>query len=677
MSKNIPTSQTIIHNIEKLRAEIHEHNYRYYVLDAPIASDAEYDRLLRELQELEKQHPELITADSPTQRVGAEPSKAFNEVQHEVPMLSLDNAFTTEEVQAFDKRIKDRLKNHEDIEYCCEPKLDGLAVNLLYIDGKLVQAATRGDGYTGEDITTNIRTIQSIPLQLRGKNYPAHVEVRGEVYMPKTSFAALNKHAEEHGEKIFVNPRNAAAGSLRQLDPRITAKRDLAIFCYGVGKITGHTLPDRHSAMLQQLNSWGLRTNPETHVQKNIAQCLDYYQTLANKRPHLPYEIDGVVYKVDRRDLQQELGFVARAPRWAIAHKFPAQEESTQILDVEFQVGRTGVLTPVARLKPVFVGGATVSNATLHNMDEIERKDIHIHDFVIIRRAGDVIPEVVSVITERRPKDVKKIHLPKHCPICGADVIRIEDEAAARCSGELYCPAQRKENIKHFASRKALNIDGLGDKLVEQLVDLKFINNAADLYTLTAEQLENLERMGKKSAENLVAALEKSKTTTLPRFLYALGIREVGEATALALAQHFRDLEKLMRVDEEILQTVPDIGPVVAANIAAFFQQKHNLEIIQQLIAHGIHWSKISAPPAHEQPLAGKNFVLTGTLSNMSRDQATAKLQALGAKVSGSVSKKTAYVVAGAEPGSKLTDAQKLGVAVLNEEEFLRLLEIR
>jgi DNA ligase (NAD+) len=657
--------------LEKLRTEINEHNYRYYVLDEPSIPDAEYDRLMRELQVLEQQHPELITADSPTQRVGATPAKVFHEVQHEVPMLSLDNAFDEQEVLAFDQRVKDRLKIEEDIEYCCEPKLDGLAVSILYINGQLQRAATRGDGYTGEDITNNIRTIPTVPLHLRGKNYPEVLEVRGEVYMPRKGFLELNKQAEKIGEKVFANPRNAAAGSLRQLDPAITAKRPLDFFCYSIGKSTS-ALPNTHHEILQQLRDWGLRINSEIVIAKNIQQCLQFYQKILKQREKLAYDIDGVVYKVNRLAWQRQLGFVARAPRWALAHKFPAQEELTEIIDVEFQVGRTGTLTPVARLKPVFVGGATVSNATLHNMDEVQRKDIHIGDTVIIRRAGDVIPEIVSAVINKRPANAKKIKLPKHCPICHADVIRAEGEAAARCSGELFCPAQVKENIKHFASRKAMNIDGLGDKLVDQLVNTKLIHNIADLYQLTVAQLAELDRMGEKSAENIYHALEKSKTTTLPRFLYALGIREVGEATALNLAQYFQDLEKIKHADEETLQTVPNIGPVAAKYLASFFQQKHNLEIIERLLKSGVHWPKISA--AKHQPLLGKTFVLTGSLTTLSREQATEQLQALGAKVSGSVSKKTSYVVAGTDPGSKLKNAEKLGVTVLDEENFLKLL---
>lgn len=659
----------------KLRAELDEHNYRYYILDAPIVSDAQYDRLLRELQELEQQYPALVTSDSPTQRVGAAPLKAFKEVKHKIPMLSLDNAFSREEVLAFEHRIKERLHTTGEIEYCCEPKMDGLAVSLLYVDGQLTQAATRGDGYTGEDITANIRTVKSVALHLRGKDYPKVLEVRGEVYLPKKGFAALNARAAEKGEKVFVNPRNAAAGSLRQLDSKITASRPLAIYCYGVGEVQHGHLPDRHSEILHKLAEWGLRISSEIKVEKGIEKCLRYYQHMMDKRNALPFEIDGIVYKVDSIELQQRLGFVARAPRWATAHKFPAQEELTQVQAVEFQVGRTGALTPVARLKPIFVGGVTVSNATLHNMDEIERKDVRIGDTVIVRRAGDVIPEVAGVVKERRPHDAKKIKLPKQCPICGSEVLKPEGEAVARCEGGLYCPAQRKEAIKHFASRKAMDINGLGDKIVEQLVDEKLIANVADLYSLTLKQLAALERMGEKSAENTLMAIEKSKNTTLPRFLYALGIRDVGEATAYNLAMHYSTLEKIMVVDEEELQNVQDIGPIVAAHAFAFFKQAHNREIIKKLIKHGIHWRNMPAIDSSKLPLASKTFVLTGTLATMSRDEATAQLQKLGAKVSGSVSKKTAYVVVGEDPGSKLTDAKKLGVTIINEKDFIKLLK--
>ncbi len=666
----------------ELRTQLQEHNYRYYVLDDPSVPDAEYDRLFRELQALEAQYPELITPDSPTQRVGAEPLASFGQVRHTVPMLSLANAFAESEVLAFNRRICERLQKaglqHAGIDYACEPKLDGLAVSILYIDGSLHQAATRGDGATGEDITQNVRTIPAVPLHLRGSDFPPVLEVRGEVYMPKAGFAALNQRAEQRGEKIFANPRNAAAGSLRQLDPKITATRPLAIFCYGIGQVDDmFAMPERHSELLACLKAWGLPVCPENKVVNGEQECLDFYAKLAQKRAQLPYEIDGVVYKVDRFDWQQTLGFVSRAPRWAVAHKFPAQEEMTQLVDVEFQVGRTGVLTPVARLQPVFVGGVTVSNATLHNMDEIARKDVRIGDTVIVRRAGDVIPEVVSSIKEKRPKNSREIVLPTQCPVCGSDVIRAEGEAAARCSGGLFCEAQRKEAIKHFASRKAMDIEGLGDKIVEQLVDEGLIRDVADIFVLRGSQLAALERMGDKSAENLVQAIAQSKQTTLARFLFALGIREVGEATAKNLSEHYGGLAAIMQADVEMLQTVSDVGPVVAQHIVAFFRQTHNQEVIAKLQAAGVQWEECD--PAQKtvgpQPLDGQTYVLTGTLSSMTRDEAKAKLQALGAKVAGSVSKKTSAVVAGAEAGSKLTKAQDLGVDVLDEEAFLALLD--
>lgn len=669
-------SKKIIEQIEKLREQINEHNYSYYVLDNPIIPDAEYDRLLRQLQELETQYPSLITGESPTQRIGAEPIKAFPEVQHEIPMLSLDNAFSEEEIEQFDKRIKDRLDTPNEISYCCEPKLDGLAVSIVYKEGLLVRGSTRGDGYTGEEVTSNIRTINSIPLKLRGKGFPKVLEVRGEVFMPKAGFKRLNELAVKQGTKQFVNPRNAAAGSIRQLDPQLTATRPLSFFCYGLGKVEKGHLPNTHYAILEALSEWGLPINKESKVVKGPKGCLEFYHKMEKKRESLPYEIDGVVYKVDQLLLQQELGFVSRAPRWAIAHKFPAQEELTQIIAVEFQVGRTGILTPVARLKPIFVGGATVSNATLHNMDEVERKDVKVGDTIIIRRAGDVIPEIVSVVKERRPRDVKPIVLPKHCPVCHSEVIKPEGETAARCTGGLFCAAQRKEGIKHFASRRAMDINGLGDKLVDQLVEQGLVHNVADLYSLTQPQIADLERSGDKSAVNLCKAIEKSKTTTLPRFLFALGIREVGEATALNLAKHFRSIEKISAADEELLQSVSDIGPIVATHIAAFFRQSHNIEVIKKLRKQGVHWPEIAAPNESQQPLAGKTFVLTGTLSSMSRDEAKQKLQDLGAKVSGSVSSKTSYVVVGSDPGSKLDEAQRLGVEILDEPRFLKLLKI-
>lgn len=670
----MPAPDSIVRRIEALRREIREHNYRYYVLDDPSVPDAEYDRLMRELETLEAAHPELVTPDSPTQRVGAEPADRFGEVRHVIPMLSLANAFSEDDLNAFYKRIRDRLGTDDDIEFAAEPKLDGLAVSLLYEDGKLVRGATRGDGVTGEDITQNIRTIKTIPLALHGEDWPQVLEVRGEVYMPRKGFEALNARARERGEKTFVNPRNAAAGSLRQLDPRITAERPLAMFCYGVGKVEGAALPDRQSAILERLQDWGLRVCPERDVVTGPAGCLDYYRRIGAQRDRLPYEIDGVVYKVNRIDLQEDLGFVSRAPRWAIAHKFPAQEEITLLRDVEFQVGRTGALTPVARLEPVFVGGVTVSNATLHNMDEIERKDVHIGDTVIVRRAGDVIPEVVGVVAERRPKDARPVRLPAVCPVCGSEVVRAEGEAVARCSGGLYCAAQRKEAIKHYASRRAMDIEGLGDKLVDQLVEAGLVDHVDDLYRLTPAQVASLERMGEKSAQNLIEAIDRSRQTTLERFIFALGIREVGEATARALALHFGDLAPLMQADEEALQQVPDVGPIVARHVVSFFHQPHNREVIDRLLAAGIEWEAIEVTPAGEQPLAGRTYVLTGTLESMTRDEAKARLMALGAKVSGSVSKKTTAVIAGAEAGSKLAKAESLGVEILSEEDLKALL---
>lgn len=659
--------------IESLRHKIDEHNYRYHVLDAPIISDAEYDHLFQRLKKLEEQHPALITPDSPTQRIGAAPLKVFSSVQHDVPMLSLDNAFNEESIFAFDRRIRERLKTHTAIQYCCEPKMDGVAMSVRYKNGLLIQAATRGDGTTGEDVTENVKTITMLPLRLRGKNHPHIVDVRGEVFMSKKGFASLNEQAAKTGDKIFANPRNAAAGSLRQLDSRITASRPLEIYCYGVGVLKGDKLPKTHSEMLQQLADWGLRINPLIKVVEGPEGCLAYYHTMLTKRERLPYEIDGVVYKVNSLAEQAELGFVTRAPRWAVAHKFPAEEAFTTIEAVEFQVGRTGALTPVARLAPVHVRGVTVSNATLHNMDEITRKDIHIGDTVIVRRAGDVIPEVYAVVKERRPKHVKRILLPKHCPVCHSAIEQIEGEAVARCTGGLICPAQRKESIKHFASRHAMNIEGLGDKLVEQLVDTKLISSVADIYHLTQHQLENLERMGTKSADNLLAEIEKSKNTTLPRFLYALGIREVGEATAKQLAEHFKTLPALQEASEETLQSVQDIGPVVSAHISNFFHEAHNREVIRKLIKAGVHWPDIKVNK--NLPLAGKTFVITGTLSDMSREEAKERLEKLGGKVSGSVSSKTNYVVVGADPGSKLDKAKKLGIELLKDAEFNNFLK--
>jgi len=662
----------------ELRTQIDHHNYRYHVLDDPEVSDQQYDRLLQELKALEAQHPELITPDSPTQRVGASAVSELDEVVHTTAMLSLDNAFTEEDVLNFDRRVRERLEDAREIEYSAEPKLDGLAVSFRYEQGRLVQAATRGDGFRGEDVTHSVRTIKSLPLQLRA-GAPAVLEVRGEVFLTIAGFKAMNERALAAGEKVFVNPRNAAAGSIRQLDPRLAASRPLDVFLYAVGETSGWKLPVRHSETLAQLREWGLKVSPLTRVVRGAQGCLDYYREIGSRRAKLPYEIDGVVYKVDRLLQQRELGFVARAPRWAIAHKFPAHEENTVVRGVEFQVGRTGALTPVARLAPVFVGGVTVSNATLHNMDEVRRKDVRIGDTVVIRRAGDVIPEIVKVMLEKRPDDARVVELPTKCPVCGSDIERVEGEAVARCTGGLYCAAQRKEALRHFASRRALDIDGLGSKLIDQVVDADLVKTPADLYRLTLEQWSELERMGEKSAANLVEALNRSKQTTFARFLYALGIRDVGEATAGALAAHFGTYETLRDASAERIEEVPDIGPVVAAHVHNFFQEQHNLDAIEALQAQGVTWPAAAAGKAAsgEGALSGKTFVITGTLDSMSRDQAADRIAALGGKVSGSVSKKTSYVIVGAEPGSKLKKAEELGVEVLDEAAFLALLEGR
>jgi DNA ligase (NAD+) len=657
-----------------LRAELDHHNYRYHVLDDPEIPDADYDRLLKELQALERQYPELVSPDSSTQRVGAAPVAEFGEVRHDVPMLSLDNAFTAEDLAAFDTRVRDRLETATSIEYYAEPKLDGLAINLRYVDGLLVQAATRGDGTTGEDVTHNVRTIHAIPLKLTGQA-PHILDVRGEVFMPVKGFKAMNARALERGEKVFANPRNAAAGTLRQLDPRITASRPLDMFCYGWGAVEGWSLPERHSDVIACLRDWGLRISPEARVLGGVEGCLEYYADIGARRTSLPYEIDGVVYKVNRLRLQRELGFVSRAPRWAIAHKFPAHEETTTVRDVEFQVGRTGALTPVARLEPVVVSGVTVSNATLHNMDELERKDVRIGDRVVVRRAGDVIPEIVKVIVERRPGDARIVRLPSHCPVCGSDVERVDGEAVARCTGGLVCAAQRKESLLHFASRRAMDIEGLGSKLVDQLVDLNLVQSPADLYALQVANLAALDRMAEKSAQNVVDALTRSKSTTLGRFLFALGIRDVGEATAIALAQYFGNLDRLVAASSDEIQQVPDVGPVVAAHVHAFFAEPRNRDVVAALIARGVHWPE-QAPKAGpaEGPLSGKTFVITGTLAALSRDDARDRIVALGGKVSGSVSKKTSFVVVGADPGSKAQKAEELGVQVLDENAFLALI---
>ncbi|MFP4697038.1 NAD-dependent DNA ligase LigA, partial [Thiohalospira sp.] len=631
--------------VRELRETIDYHNYRYYVLDDPEIPDAEYDRLLRELQALEAEHPELITADSPTQRVGAAPVSELGEVAHEIPMLSLANAFSEEELAAFDERIRREL-GVDAVTYTAEPKLDGLAVSLLYVDGELVRGATRGDGTTGEDVTHNVRTIGAIPLRLRGEGWPRRLEVRGEVYMSHAGFHRLNEERRAAGEEPFVNPRNAAAGSLRQLDPRISARRPLAFYAYGTGVSEGGELADSHHESLQRLRGWGLPVSDEVQRAEGLEECLEYFRRMGERRPQLAFDVDGVVFKVDDRSRRERLGFVARSPRWAIACKFPPEEELTTLRSVEWQVGRTGALTPVARLDPVFVGGATVTNATLHNEDEIRRKDVRIGDTVIVRRAGDVIPEVVGVVESRRPEGAQTPVRPDHCPVCGSEVVRLEGEAVARCTGGLYCPAQRRAALEHFASRRAMDIDGLGEKVIQQLVDRDLVHDVADLYHLDAATLQGLERMAEKSAANLVAALEASKETTLPRFLFALGIREVGEATAAGLARHFGTLERLMAADEEQLQAVPDVGPVVAESVATFFRQPHNRETIDELIACGLHWEE-EAVTERAQPLAGQTWVLTGTLEGMTREQGKARLQALGAKVAGSVSKKTTGLVAG------------------------------
>lgn len=663
-----------------LRKLLERYNQQYYVADAPSVPDAEYDRVMRELIALEQAHPELLDADSPSQKVGGAPISAFPAIEHAQPMLSLDNVFSLEELAAFEKRVLTRLNRSEAVVYCCEPKLDGLAVSLMYEQGRLVQAATRGDGRTGEGITENVRTIKSIPLTLSGSGWPARFEVRGEVFIPSRGFAAMNEAARERGDKVFANPRNAAAGSLRQLDSRITAKRPLAFYCYGVGLVEGEPLADSHFATLERLKSWGLPMSPEVKLMTGLAGCEQYHDDILSRREQLPYEIDGVVYKVDDLGLQAELGFVARAPRWATAHKFPAQEELTKLLNVEFQVGRTGAITPVAKLDPVPVAGVIVSNATLHNADEIARLGVMIGDTVIIRRAGDVIPQVAAVVLERRPGHAQAIVFPTACPVCGAEIERIEGEVVARCSGGLFCAAQRKEAIKHFSSRKALDIDGLGTKIIEQLVDTELIKTPADLFSLTQAQLMGLERMGEKSATKLLAALDVARATTLSRFLYALGIREVGEATANNLAQHYLTLDAVMNATVESLLTVPDVGEIVAKHVYYFFRQTDNQAVVQSLVTPkdqggcGLHWPEIVPLAVEEQPLAGQTFVLTGTLSQLSRNDAKAALQALGAKVAGSVSAKTSCVVAGEAAGSKLVKAQELGIKIMDEDELVALL---
>lgn len=657
-----------------LRDELNRHNYAYHVLDNPSIPDAEYDKLFRELQALEAAHPELLVVDSPTQRVGALALSAFPQVTHSVPMLSLGNGFEDEDIVAFDRRVCEGL-NATEVEYATELKFDGLAINLRYEDGVLVEAATRGDGATGENVTTNIRTVRAIPLRLHTKTPPKVLDVRGEVMMYKADLAKLNARQRDAGAKEFANPRNAAAGSLRQLDSRITAQRTLRFFAYGIGLLEGAEMPVSHSALLDWYAELGLPVCAERAVVKGAAGLLEFYKAVGQKRPGLPYEIDGVVYKVNRVEQQQQLGFVSRAPRYAIAHKFPAEEALTTVQGIEVQVGRTGAITPVARLAPVLVGGVTVTNATLHNEDEVRRKDIQIGDTVIVRRAGDVIPEVVAYVPEKRPADAQPFVMPTTCPVCNSPIVKPEDEAIARCSGGwVKCAAQRKGGLLHFVSRRAMDVEGLGDQLVEQLVDKHIITTAADLYKLGFRALAELDRMADKSAQNVLAALEKSKSTTLARFIYALGIRHVGEATAKELARHFGNLEALLQASEEQLLEVADIGPVVAQSIRSFLSDPLNMELIEQLQAAGVRWPEhvVENKP---KPFAGKTFVLTGTLPTLSRDQAAEKIEAAGGKVAGSVSKKTSYVVAGAEAGSKLAKAEELGIAILDESALLQLLE--
>lgn len=670
--------------VTELRAQIAHHDERYYVLDDPEIPDSEYDKLMIELRALEAEYPDLITPESPTQHVAGAPSESFGEVIHKVPMLSLDNAFSDEDVRGFDRRIHERLDIQGDLDYWAEPKLDGLAVTVIYRDGKLAQAATRGDGVRGEDVTANVRQIRSVPRELQGKAARV-LEVRGEVFMRIKGFELMNRLARERGEKVFVNPRNAAAGSLRVLDPRITAKRPLQMYFYGLGTVEGGSIPGRQSELLQAFEDWGLPICPDAHLVRGVEGLLEYYHDMGGRRRSLPYQIDGVVYKLDSRADQERLGFVSRAPRWASAHKFPAEEALTVVRGIEFQVGRTGALTPVARLEPVFVSGVTVSNVTLHNIGEVHRKDVRVGDTVVVRRAGDVIPEIPNVVLERRPEwpenpdKLPEVELPARCPVCGSEVLQVEGEAVARCTGGFTCRAQRQEAIRHFAGRRAMDIEGLGDKLIEQLIERDWVKSPADIYTLTLEQLAGLERMGEKSAANLLQAIEKSKHTTLPRLLFALGIREVGEATALALAQHFGELEALLEADASRIQQVPDIGPVVAAHVAAFVASSEHRAVIQRLREEGVTWPPVEPLPTAtgENTLVGQTFVVTGTLESMTREEAQEALIALGAKVSKSVSKKTSYVVAGAEPGSKLQKAQELGVAVLDEKGFLELLESR
>lgn len=668
-----------------LRQTLNRYAYLYYVLDQPAVPDAEYDKLYQELEALEGRHPELRTPDSPTQRVIGKVLDGFKPVKHSVPMLSIRTETDTEAsgAETFDARVRRELELGEDaplVEYACELKFDGLAINLRYERGVLTQAATRGDGETGEDVTQNIRTIKQIPLRLRTVEADV-LEVRGEIYIRRDAFDKLNEQQRAliaggaKNEKTFVNPRNAAAGAVRQLDPNIAAKRPLSFFAYGLGEVKGWEVPATHGAMLDAFAEMGLPVAADREVVEGAKGLVAFHQRIGQKRDALPFDIDGVIYKVNSHALQKRLGFVTREPRWAVAHKYPAQEQVTVLRDVEFQVGRTGALTPVARLEPVFVGGVTVSNATLHNMDELERKDVRIGDSVIVRRAGDVIPEIVQVILDRRPPNALAVTLPSKCPVCGSDVEREEGEAVARCSGGLFCPAQRKEALKHFASRRAMDIEGLGSKLIDQLVDDGLVKTPADLFQLTPEQLSGLERMAEKSARNILESLAKSKATTLKRFLFALGIRDVGETTAGTLADYFGSLKKLCDASEADIQQAPDVGPIIAAHIYHFFQQSHNREVIEMLRAAGVTWAEHEAKLVAAGPFVDKTFVITGTLSSMTRDEARDRIIALGGKASDSVSKKTSYVVVGADAGSKLKKAQQLNVPILDEQAFIALLD--
>jgi DNA ligase (NAD+) len=655
---------------DELVALITRYDHEYYVLNESTVPDAQYDRLMQELRSIEAEHEDWITSDSPSQRVAGAPQAGFETVTHQVPMLSLDNAFSTEDLAAFVKRLQDRLNTTAELSFACEPKLDGIAISLRYEQGRLVRGATRGDGATGEDITSNVRTIRSIPLKLQGDDWPAILEVRGEIYMPKAGFERMNEEALKNGEKVFVNPRNAASGSLRQLDSRLTAKRPLEMCCYSVGYYEGGELPNNQMALMQSFGRWGLKINPEMRVVEGVEGIESYYASLEKKRNDLPYEIDGIVYKVNDFGLQGRLGFVSRAPRWAIARKFPAQEEITTLLEVEFQVGRTGALTPVARLEPVFVGGVTVSNATLHNMDEVERLNIHLGDKVVVRRAGDVIPQVVKALDESRIVDAQRVLAPEECPVCGSRVERVEGEAVMRCMGGIICSAQRREALKHFVSRKAMDIDGFGEKIVDALLAVNKIHAASDIFELQSDEIAALERMGEKSAQNLIAAIEKSKHTTLPRFLFALGIREVGETTARNLASHFGSIEKMMSATEEQLLEVEDVGPKVAAHVVNYFLEEQNRMEVQRLVALGVEWPDVEQS-TQDALLTGQTWVVTGKISQMSRDEAKDYLLQLGAKVAGSVSAKTTQLVAGPGAGSKLKKAEELGIPVMDEADFI------